>query len=188
VLLAGPLRWISAEVARRLRRYVTDGGRLASFGADSMRRGVAVARDRLLRPLPPDDTDPFGTSFRRQRKLESAPPLQPVADDPGTGLLTGVAELPGFSALEESEPSERVRVALAAIDQAALDAAEAADEELPPSYPALALTDVGEGIVIRVGLPEWGARLKQRSPPVQQLTRNIADILRGAEPAIRTFE
>jgi hypothetical protein len=188
VLLAGPLRWISAEVARRLRRYVTDGGRLASFGADSMRRGVAVARDRLLRPLPPDDTDPFGTSFRRQRNLESAPPLQPVADDPDTGLLTGVADLPGFSALEESEPSERVRVALAAIDQVALDAAEAAGEELPPSYPALALTQLGEGIVIRVGLPEWGARLKERSVPVQQLTRNIADILRGAEPEIRTFE
>ncbi len=42
--------------------------------------------------------------------------------------------------------------------------------------------------MIRVGLPEWGARLKQRSVPVQQLTRNIADILRGAEPEIRTFE
>ena len=42
--------------------------------------------------------------------------------------------------------------------------------------------------MIRVGLPEWGARLRQRSVPVQQLTRNIADILRGAEPEIRTFE
>jgi hypothetical protein len=188
VLLAGPLRWISAEVARRLRRYATDGGRVASFGADSMRRGVAVARDRLLRPLPPDDTDPFGTSFRPPRELESPRPLQPVADDPETGLLTGVSDLPGFSALEESEPSERVRVALAAIDQEALDAAEAAGEELPPSYPALALSQLGEGIVIRVGLQEWGARLRQRSVPVQQLTRNIADILRGAEPEIRTFE
>jgi hypothetical protein len=102
--------------------------------------------------------------------------------------LTGVEELPGFSALEESEPSERVRVALAAVDQDALEAAEAAGEELPPSYPALALSRLGEGSVIRVGLPEWGARLKQASVPVQQLTRNIADILRGAEPAIRTFE
>ncbi len=42
--------------------------------------------------------------------------------------------------------------------------------------------------MIRVGLPEWGARLKQGSVPVQQLTRNIADILRGATPEIRTFE
>jgi hypothetical protein len=187
VLLAGPLRWISSEVARRLRRYATDGGRLASFGAESMRRGVAVARDRLLRPLPPVDTDPFGTKLRPQRSLEDRRPLQPTADDPDIGLLTGVEELPGFSALEESEPSERVRVALAALDQEAIDAAEAAGEELPPSYPALALSDVGEGIVIRVGLPQWGVRLKQGSVPVRQLTRNIADILRGAEPEIRSF-
>jgi hypothetical protein len=41
--------------------------------------------------------------------------------------------------------------------------------------------------VIRVGLPEWGARLKAGSIPVAQLTRNIADILRGATPEIRTF-
>ncbi len=189
VLVAGPLRWIPTQVARRLRRYATDGGRVASFGADSMRRGVAVARDRLLRPLPPTDADPFGATLRPQRRLEGGPqPLEPIADDPELGLLTGVSELPGFSLLEESQPSERVRAALAAIDQAALDAAEAAGEELPPSLPALALTDVGEGIVIRIGLPEWGTRLKQGSVPVQQLTRNIADILRGATPEIRTFE
>jgi hypothetical protein len=188
VLLAGPLRWISTAVARRLRRYVTDGGRLASFGAGSLRRGVSVARDRLLRPLPPTDSDPFGATLRPLRRLDAgAPALQPVADDPELGLLTGVEELPGFSQLEESEPSERVRVALAAIDQEELDQAEAAGEELPPSRPALALTDVGKGFVIRVGLPEWGARLKAGSVPVQQLTRNIADILRGETPAIRTF-
>jgi hypothetical protein len=187
VLLAGPLRWISSEVARRLRRYVTDGGRVASFGADSMRRGVAVARDRLLRPLPPVDSDPFGTTLRPQRSLEDPPPLQPIADDPDTGLLTGVAQLQGFSALEESEPSENVRVALAAIDRAALDDAEEAGEELPESYPALALSSLGEGIAIRVGLPQWGSRLTERSVPVQQLTRNIADILQGADPEIRSF-
>jgi hypothetical protein len=188
VILAGPHRWISTEVARRLRRYTTDGGRVASFGADTLRRGVAVARDRLLRPLPPTDGDPFGTTFRPQRALEGEPVLQPVADDPGLGLLTGVEELRGFSQLEESEPSERVRVALAVRDEQAIEEAEAAGEELPPAYPALTLSQLGEGTVIRVGLPEWGARLKQGADPVRQLTRNIADILRGAEPEIRTFE
>jgi len=188
VLLAGPLRWISTEVARRLRRYVTDGGRLASFGAESMLRGVSVARDRLLRPLPPTDADPFGATLRPLREpAGGSQPLQPVADDPELGLLTGVDELAGFSALEESEPSERVRAALAVIDMAEIEAAEAAGEQLPPSRPALALTEVGKGFVIRVGLPEWGARLKDGSEPVQQLTRNIVDILRGTTPAIRTF-
>jgi hypothetical protein len=188
VLLAGPLRWVSTAVARRLRRYVTDGGSVASFGADSMLRGVAIARDRLLRPLPPTGADPFGTELRPARSADGKPrPLEPIDDDPEIGLLTGVEQLSGFSALQESQPAERVRVALGVIDDEALDAAEAAGEEPPPTYPALALTEVGEGIVIRVGLPQWGARLRERSVPVQQLTRNIADILRGAAPEIRTF-
>ena len=188
VLIAGPLRWISADVARRLRRYATDGGRVASFGTQSMRRGVAVARDRLLRPLPPVADDPFGTALRPERSLDDRQgALEPIADDAEIGLLTGVSELPRFSRVEESEPSGRVRIALAAIDEEAIAAAEEAGEELPPSYPVLALSEVGKGRVIRIGLPQWGARLKDRSVPVQQLTRNIADILRGARPEIRTF-
>ena len=123
-----------------------------------MRRGVAVARDRLLRPLPPTDADPFGATLRaaaqRSRAARSRSSRSPTSRS--IGLLTGVEELPGFSALEESQPSERVRVALAAVDQAALDAAEAAGEELPPSLPALALTrrrrgDRDPGRAARVG-------------------------------------
>jgi hypothetical protein len=176
VLLAGPFRWISTELARRLRRYATEGGRVASFGSETLRRGVDIARDRLLRPLPPTEIDPFGTRLRRERRLGAPQPLQPVEDAGDTGLLTGVEQLPGFTRLEEAEPSDRVRVALALVDP---DATEA--------YPALSLSEVGEGTVIRVGLPEWGAQLRAGSVPVQQLTRNIADILRGAEPEIRTF-
>jgi N,N-dimethylformamidase beta subunit-like, C-terminal/FlgD Ig-like domain len=187
VLLAGPFRWVSTELARRLRRYVSEGGRVASFGAESLLRGVDVARDRLLRPLPPTDTDPFGARLRPVRRLPGAEPLQPIADEGDTGLLTGVEALPGFSQLEESEPSDRVRVALAAVDLAALEQAETTDEPLPETYPAVALSELGKGMVIRVGLPEWGAQLRAGSVPVQQLTRNIADILRGASPEIRSF-
>jgi hypothetical protein len=188
VLLAGPLRWISTDVAKRLRRYVVAGGRVASFGTGSMLRGVSIGRARLVRPLPPVDSDPFGTRLRPQRTLKPGTgPLQPIADEGGTGLLTGVEELPGFSVVEESDPSDHVQAALAAVDQDAIDAAEQAGEALPDSYPALALTQLGDGLVIRVGLPQWGAKLKAGSTPVQQLTRNIADILAGHEPKIRTF-
>ena len=187
VLLVGPFRWVSTELARRLRRYASEGGRVASFGADSLRRGVDIARDRLLRPLPPSDTDPFGTRLRPVRRIPRGQSLQPIADEGDTGLLTGVESLPGVSEVEESEPSDRVRVALAAVDVAALEQAETAEEPLPEAYPALALSELGEGMVIRVGLPEWGAELRAGSVPVRQLTRNIADILRGAEPQIRSF-
>ena len=43
---------------------------------------------------------------------------------------------------------------------------------------------LGKGIVIRVGLPEWPQRLGD--PYVAQVTRNIVDILRGVEPRIRS--
>jgi len=189
VLLAGPLRWISNDLARRLRRYVNEGGLVASFGTDTLRRGVAIARDRLLRPLPESDTDPFGTRLRPVRTLTSGDPLQPTADEGDTGLLTGVDQLPGMTEVEESDPSRagRVRVALAAVDPQAFERAETSDEPLPENFPALTLTEEGRGRVIRVGLPQWGARLRAGSVPVQQLTRNIADILRGAKPKIRSF-
>ena len=58
-----------------------------------------------------------------------------------------------------------MRVALAAVDLDALEPAEPADEPLPDACPALALTQVGEGVVIRVGLPEWGARLRAGAVP-----------------------
>ena len=187
VLLAGPMRWISTELARRLRRYAADGGRVASFGTESLRRGVDVARNRLLRPLPPSDTDPFGAKLRPLRRLDAPKTLQPIEDEGTTGLLTGVEALPGFATLEEAEPDERVRAALAAVDLEALEDADSAEEPLPEARPALSLSELGDGIVIRVGLPEWGARLRDGSVPVQQLTRNIADILRGATPRIRSF-
>ena len=38
--------------------------------------------------------------------------------------------------------------------------------------------------MIRVGLPEWSSRLEDRQ--VAQVTRNIADLLRGPEPKIRS--
>jgi hypothetical protein len=187
VLLAGPFRWVSTELARRLRRYAAEGGRVASFGADSLRRGVDIARDRLLRPLPPTDTDPFGARLRPVRRLPDPEPLQPIADEGDTGLLTGVESLPGFTELEESEPSDRVRVALAQVDIEALEQAETTDEPLPEAYPAVSLSSVGRGTVIRVGLPQWGEQLRAGSVPVRQLTRNIADVLRGAKPEIRSF-
>jgi hypothetical protein len=187
VLLAGPFRWVSTDLARRLRRYASEGGRVATFGVDSLRRGVAVARDRLVRPLPPTDTDPFGARLRPLRRLPDVEPLQPIADAGETGLLTGVEALSGFSQLEESEPSDGVRVALATVDLEALEQAEGTGGPVPETYPAMALSELGEGLVIRVGLPQWGAQLRAGSVPVQQLTRNIADILRGAEPAIRSF-
>ena len=75
VLFAGSERWITRPLSRRLRRYVTDGGRVALFGGDSMRRGVRlrVLEDEdagtLLRATQPTSTDPFGARIGKPRTL-----------------------------------------------------------------------------------------------------------------------
>jgi hypothetical protein len=167
---------------------VTGGGRLASFGTETLRRGVGIGRARLVRPTQPTASDPFGTRLRPRRRLPpGARSLQPLADEGATGLLTGVEALPGFTEVEESTPSGRVKAAVGAVDEDAQRKAEAAGEPAPEPLPALALTEVGKGILIRVGLPQWGARLTGGAIPVEQVTRNIADILRGAKPKIRSF-
>ena len=166
---------------RRLRRYAGGGGRVASFGTDALRRGVDVARDRLLRPLPPAPEDAFGAQISEARTLGSPEPLEPVADEGGTGLPPASRRCPASRSWRSRSGRQRVRAALAAVDEHALEEAEERGEEPPETRPALALSALGDGAVIRVGLPEWGAKLQARSVPVQQLTRNISDMLRGIE-------
>lgn len=191
VLLPGTLRWVPEDLARRLRRYVSGGGRLAHFGVGTLRRGVTVARARLLRPTQPAPVDPFGARLAPVRRLErETPTLEPLAEAEGVGLLTGVSgTLRGFSLVEESLPRPRGRgrdvVALgASLTPAALAEAEAAGEVPPEPRPALTGTRLGRGLVIRVGLPEWPERLED--PAVAQITRNVADLLRGVRPRLRS--
>jgi hypothetical protein len=194
VLLAGSERWVTRPYARRLRRYVLDGGRLASFGVESLRRGVTIlhdeqgARGQLVRPTQPSEEDPFGTRFSPLRRAATPSPLTPIGGDPKDDLLTGFdGELRGFSAREESEPpaggSQRLVVALG-VETVPKEDEEGVPEELPgPAQPAFAATRIGSGLMIRVGLPQWSQRLDGQQ--VSQLTRNIVDVLRGVRPRIR---
>jgi hypothetical protein len=194
VLLAGPERWITRAFGRRLRRYVLEGGRLASFGVDSLRRGVTIQRNRegtagrFVRPTQPSIQDPFGTRFHELRTEPSPVILSLIEGDAAYGLLTGFdGALGGFSALEESDLPAGGRgeiLAALGIETVTEDTTEVPDELPPEPLPALAATRVGEGLVIRVGLPQWSQRLEDRQ--VAQITRNIVDLLRGSEPKIRT--
>ena len=69
VVLAGSLRWVPRPLARRLRRYVEDGGRLASFGTESLRRGRARGAEP---PLAPDAAD-ADRPVRRAPRAAHAP-------------------------------------------------------------------------------------------------------------------
>jgi flagellar hook assembly protein FlgD len=193
VLLAGAERWVTRPYARRLRRYVMDGGRLASFGTESLRRGVTILSNEqrtggeLVRPTQPAAEDPFGTRFSQVRTAPSPVTLTPIGGDPSNELLTGFdGVLGGFRVFEESDPpaeSERVLVAIG--EETAPEAEEeGVPEELPePARPALTSTRLGDGFVIRVGLPQWSQQLGD--PQVAQLTHNIVDLLRNNQPEPR---
>jgi hypothetical protein len=193
VLLAGAERWVPPAYARRLRRYVVDGGRLASFGTESLRRGVTLRTDgsgaagRLERPTQPTAVDPFGARLEPVRRTEGPVALVPLAGDAGDPLLTAFdGTLGGFSVLEESElpeAQERVTVALGE-ERIPAETESGVPEEAPPPRPALTATRLGEGLVVRVGLPQWPGRLDD--PQVAQLTRNVVDVLRGARPRPRS--
>ena len=195
VLLAGSERWITRAYGRRLRRYVLEGGHVASFGVESLRRGVTIQRNadgtagRFVRPTQPSVQDPFGTRFEDVRTTPSATTLSLIEGDAAYGLLTGFdGTLGGFSVLEESDlPSGGRGEILAALGvETAIEETPEVPDELPPApLPALAATKVGEGLVIRVGLPQWSGRLEDRQ--VAQITRNIVDLLRGTEPRIRSL-
>jgi FlgD Ig-like domain len=194
VMLVGAERWITRAYARRLRRYVSDGGRLASFGVESLRRGVTILRNddltagRFVRPTQPSIQDPFGTRFEDVRRAPAPVPLSLIAGDAGYGLLIGFdGTLTGFSVLEESDvPSGGRGELLAALGVETFTEDEpGVPEQLPPDpLPALMASRLGDGLLIRIGLPEWSQRLGDRQ--VAQITRNIVDLLRGTEPQIRS--
>jgi hypothetical protein len=188
VLLAGSERWIPRSYARRLRDYVDEGGRVASIGVESLRRGVAVratadrSAGRLLRPTQPTVADPFGARFEPVRDSGALVTLSLIDGDPGYGLLEGFdGTLEGFSAREESEPAEGGRV-LAALG---VENVPSSDEDtLTPPRPSVTATELGKGVIIRVGLPNWAQRLDDRQ--VAQITLNIADLLRHLPAKIHT--
>jgi hypothetical protein len=192
VMLVGSQRWITRSYGRRLRRYVLDGGRLASFGTESLRRGVAVQRNRdgtagrLVRPTEPAVQDPFGTRFEDVRTTSSPVILSLIEGDPADDLLEGFdGALGGFSVLEESEARGDLLAALG-VETAVEETPDVPDELPEAPKPVLESMRVGEGQVIYVGLPQWAQRLGE-DRQVWQITRNIVDILRGSEPRIRSL-
>jgi hypothetical protein len=196
VLLLGAERWISRGYARRLRQYVLDGGRLATIGVDSLRRGITLrsnapgSEGRLLRPTQPSDDDPFGIRYQPLRHTDSPVTLTLIGGDASYGLLEGFdGSLSGFSDLEETDPPEeghgKLLAALGVETAVADDQGEVPDQLPDELRPALAATELGKGVMIRVGLPQWSERLSDRE--VAQITLNIADILRRVEPKIHTI-
>ena len=193
VLFAGSERWITRTLAKRLRSYVTSGGRVAMFGGDSMLRGVRLRvytdgeAGTLSRATQPTSTDPFGARIAKPRTLPAPATLSQFEGDAQYGLMEGANDLQGFKVLEEASLVSG-KANLASVGQPLTPEEEAASvssgKDPREIRPALSATQLGKGVVIRVGLPEWTSKLDEGN--VAQVTHNIVDILRRVEPRIRS--
>jgi hypothetical protein len=193
VLFAGSEQWITRALSKRLRRYVSDGGRVALFGGDSMRRGVRLQvygsedAGTLSRATQPTSVDPFGARIGKPRTLSAPATLSQFEGASAYGLMEGANDLPGFKVLEESTLVTG-KADLASVGQPLTPEEEAGSvssgNDPREIRPALAATQLGKGVVIRVGLPEWTSKLSDSN--VSQVTHNIVDILRGVQPRIRS--
>jgi FlgD Ig-like domain len=165
VAFAGSALWLPEQLQRRLRDYVADGGRVASFGGDSFRRAVTLGESSLRAPSRRRPEDAFG---ERTELLRTTPsPLSVLQDDLGLfeGLTSFIGEFTEFE-LSRGLAEDTTRVAAAGRDT---------DE------PAFIAYDLGEGLVIRTGTPQWARELDQSrlSVEVPQVTNRIWRLLSG---------
>jgi FlgD Ig-like domain len=145
VALAGSALWLPEPLMRRLRDEVEDGLRVASFGADALRRTVRLEGDRLTDPSERRRVDAFGEGTGLLRT--SSAPLTVFED--GLGLFEDVDEFFGdFTVFEESSglPTESRPIATAGRD---------------PRRPAFVAFGLGGGLVIRSGTPQWASELEE---------------------------
>jgi hypothetical protein len=164
VAFAGSARWLSYELGRRLRLYVEDGGRVASFGVDAFRRPARVGRLRATTMGGPRPANVFGERTRDLLQTSGAP------------LVVERDDLHLFSAADRFVGEFTLFERSAGLPQG-VDPITAAGRD--PGEPAFVAYRLGHGIVIRSGTPQWGAELApgRLGVEVPRATRRIWRLL-----------
>ncbi len=160
VLFAGDAVWLTPQLQRRLRAFVTAGGALASIGVQSFQRQVRMTPHlRLVDPTPAASVDIFGARVAAPRT--GVFDVTKAADK--IGLFDGTSgQFNGYSVAEETTSPGKAGVLASAVD------GEGAT--------IIVALRVGRGVVIRFGLPELPARLST-DPDVQGLMGRTWDLL-----------
>jgi flagellar hook assembly protein FlgD len=151
VILPSDARWLPRTLLQRLRRYVRDGGNVATFGIDALRRQVTLTRrGRMVDPTPPATNDVFGVRLRALTRLPKPTNLVTANDD--IDFFAGTAGAFGpFSLVQESELTE---------DEAE---ASAVTEDPQTGRPVIAAQREGKGLVLRFPVPELPSHLSARA-------------------------
>jgi flagellar hook assembly protein FlgD len=150
VILPSDTRWLPRGLLQRLRRYVRDGGKVATFGVGSLQRQVTLTRrGRMVDPTPAATTDVFGVRLRPLTRLPQPTNLVTANDD--IDFFAGTAGAFGpFSLVQETELTE---------DEAE---ASAVTEDPQTGRPVIAAQREGKGLVLRFGVPELPSHLSAR--------------------------
>jgi hypothetical protein len=159
VAFAGTELWLPDELLKRLRDYVADGGRLASFGADSFKRSVALRGEVMSDPSRPRRENALGERTRLVRTSEA--PLTVFEDN--LGLFEGVSGFVGnFTVFE---PSLGLPESARRLSEAGRD----------PGEPAFVAFGLGGGVVVRAGTPQWARELNESALSLElpQVTKRI---------------
>jgi hypothetical protein len=161
VVFADSERWFTEPLDKRLRGYVEKGGRVAVFGSDSFRRTVALSPTQLADPSPPQETNTLGE--QTAPTSSAAAPL--VVNQPDTlGLFAGTD---GFVGLFTHFEQSRRRVSGANLQSSA---------GRDPKHPAFVAYQLGRGLVVRIGTPEW-SRALSTDTEVARVTTNLWSLL-----------
>ena len=160
VVFPDSARWLTEEVDLDLRRFVEEGGGVAWFGTDAFRRRVSLGAGVLAEPTAPELRNLFGEAVAQT----ATAPTPVTATVNRIGLFDGTDGIFGlFDQLELSRslvPGTR-RVAAAGLDDARA---------------AIVGYELGDGLVIRFGAPQWASQLLTR-PEVGAVTRRTWALL-----------
>jgi hypothetical protein len=160
VALAGDEPWLTPGLAAELRGYVQAGGRVASFGADSLRRRVSVAPLSLSGPTPAAHINALGEATA----LASGPAASLAASNDALALFAGTDGVVGqFTAFDQSLQLPAGARALTAAGR-------------EPARPSLVAYRLGRGLVIRMGTPQWSHALAS-DQEVATVTRKVWALL-----------
>jgi hypothetical protein len=166
VIVAGDARWLDGRVARALRGFVRGGGRLLSVGTRSLRRSVTFTPGgRAITPTLPTERDLFGARLRPVVRPPAPVTLVNVSDK--VDLFAGTTGQ--FGGLGAFEQTVDVRGGAGAI------AAAAATQD--GARQVIVAARVGKGLVIRTGLPEFSASVRE-DPELAELLDRTWTLLR----------
>jgi hypothetical protein len=165
VLFAGSERWLTPKVNLQLRRFVSGGGTVVSFGEDALRRGVDLEHGTLAQPTPRRRADVFG----ERASVFTSPEAPLVLSQDKLGIFAGSDGFVGsFTRFERSDGLDPKAALLTAGSRPA-----APGEAGKPDFVAYTL---GKGLVIRTGTDQWPAELTN-SPEVANATRRMWTLL-----------